>query len=171
MAAGPRNWPGVGDGKGPAPAELLAQQRSLSAPGAEVPCWPGHRRPARVDGLDDLLGVDALQVDRGHAEVAVPELALDDVQRYALAKQLQRMRVPQLVWSAAAAHAASRSSSPRSSDSWMRRPARQSTAISPRARCPCKPSPQARMTAMISSVRGGSGGYRRPLLGGRRPVR
>ena len=45
------------------------------------------------------------------------------------------------------------------------------TAISPRARSPWRPSPQQRMTAMISSVRGGSGGYRRPLLPGRRPAR
>jgi len=31
-----------------------------------------------VDGLDDLRAVDALQVDRGDAEVGVPELALND---------------------------------------------------------------------------------------------
>src|SRR5690349_23661833 len=30
--------------------------------------------------LDDFVGVDALEVDRGDAEVAVAELALDDVQ-------------------------------------------------------------------------------------------
>ena len=38
-----------------------------------------HRRPPGVDGGDDLFGVDALQVDRGRAEVGVAELALDDV--------------------------------------------------------------------------------------------
>jgi hypothetical protein len=32
-----------------------------------------------------------LQVDRGHAQVAVPELALDDVQRHALAGQFDRV--------------------------------------------------------------------------------
>jgi hypothetical protein len=32
-----------------------------------------------VDGGDDFLGVDALQVDRGGAEVGVAELTLDDV--------------------------------------------------------------------------------------------
>jgi hypothetical protein len=37
-----------------------------------------------VDGGDDLLRVDPLQVDRGGAEVGVAELALDDVQRHAL---------------------------------------------------------------------------------------
>jgi hypothetical protein len=37
-------------------------------------------------------------------------------------------------------------------------PARQSTTIRPRARAPCRPSPAQRMTAMISSVRGGSAG-------------
>src|SRR3954451_3290872 len=64
-----------------------------------------HRGPAGVDRLDDLLRIDALQIDRGHAEVAVPELALDDVQRHALAQQLKRVRVPQLVRSEAATHA------------------------------------------------------------------
>jgi len=33
-----------------------------------------------VDGVDDFGGVDALQVDAGNAEVAVAELALDDVE-------------------------------------------------------------------------------------------
>src|SRR4051795_11774428 len=40
-----------------------------------------HRCSPSVDGLDDSVGVDALQIDRGHAEVAVAELALDDVER------------------------------------------------------------------------------------------
>jgi hypothetical protein len=34
-----------------------------------------HRRASRVHGLDDLAAVDALEVDRGDAEVAVPELS------------------------------------------------------------------------------------------------
>jgi hypothetical protein len=34
-----------------------------------------------MDGLDDLAAVDGLQVDAGDAEVAMPELALDDDQR------------------------------------------------------------------------------------------
>jgi len=34
-----------------------------------------------VDGVDDLGVIDALQVDRDDAEVAVAELALDDQQR------------------------------------------------------------------------------------------
>ncbi len=44
-----------------------------------------HRRSPRMDGRDDLLGVDALQVDAGRAEVGMPQLSLDDVERYALA--------------------------------------------------------------------------------------
>jgi hypothetical protein len=40
-----------------------------------------HRCASRVDRGNDLLGVDALEVDRGGAEVRVGELALDDVQR------------------------------------------------------------------------------------------
>jgi hypothetical protein len=51
-----------------------------------------------MDRLDDLGVVDALQVDRRDAEVAVAELALDDDQRHALARELDGMRVPELVW-------------------------------------------------------------------------
>jgi hypothetical protein len=50
-----------------------------------------------VDGFDDLAVVDALQVDRGDAEVAVAELALDDDQCHAFASELDGMRVPELV--------------------------------------------------------------------------
>ena len=56
-----------------------------------------HRRAACAHGGDDFLGVDSLQVDRGRAEVGVPELALDDVERDALAGELKRVRVAQLV--------------------------------------------------------------------------
>jgi hypothetical protein len=50
-----------------------------------------------VDGFDDLGVVDALQVDRGDAEVAVAELALDDDRRHAFASELDGVRVPELV--------------------------------------------------------------------------
>jgi hypothetical protein len=56
-----------------------------------------HQRPAAVDGLDDLVRVDAPQIDRRHAEVAVTELALNDVERHALAGEFDRVRVTQLV--------------------------------------------------------------------------
>src|SRR3954451_9291616 len=72
---------------------------------AVTACWSelesgggGHHRcPPGVHGGDDLLGVDPLQVDAGGAEVGVPELALDDVERDVLAGELERMRVAQLV--------------------------------------------------------------------------
>src|SRR5688572_676543 len=64
-----------------------------------------HGRAARVDGVDDLGVVDALEVDRGDAEVGVAELALDDDQRHALAGHLDGVRVPELVRREAAAHA------------------------------------------------------------------
>ena len=51
----------------------------------------------RVDGDDDLRVVDALEVDRGGAEVGVSELALDDVQWHALAGDFERVRVAQLM--------------------------------------------------------------------------
>jgi hypothetical protein len=50
-----------------------------------------------VDGVDDLGAVDALQVDRRDAEVGVPELALYDEQRNALASHFDGVRVAQLV--------------------------------------------------------------------------
>src|SRR3954454_17285381 len=50
----------------------------------------------------------------------------------------------------------------------MRRPARQRTTINARARAPWSVSSQQRITAMISSVRGGSAGKWRPLFDDRR---
>jgi hypothetical protein len=44
------------------------------------------------------------QMDRRHAEVAVADLALDDVERHALAAELDRVRVTQLVRRGAPAH-------------------------------------------------------------------
>jgi hypothetical protein len=56
-----------------------------------------HHRPApTVDGLDELVGVDAPEIDRRRAEVAVPELALNDVERHALVRALVRVGMPQL---------------------------------------------------------------------------
>jgi hypothetical protein len=46
-----------------------------------------------------------VEVDRSHAEVPVYELVLEDVQRYAFAGELDRMRVAQRVRHEAAAHA------------------------------------------------------------------
>jgi hypothetical protein len=47
-----------------------------------------------VNSFDDLAVVDALQVDRSDAGVAVAELALDDDQRHAFASELDGIRVP-----------------------------------------------------------------------------
>jgi hypothetical protein len=54
-------------------------------------CWLAPL--AGVNGVDDLGAVDALQVDRGDAEVGVSELALDDDQRDALAGHLDGVGV------------------------------------------------------------------------------
>jgi hypothetical protein len=59
--------------------------------------WLTSSGAAGADGGDDLLGVDSLQVDRGRAEIGVAELALDDVQRDALAGELERVRMAQLM--------------------------------------------------------------------------
>jgi hypothetical protein len=58
-----------------------------------------------MDGVDDLGVVDPLQVDAGDTEVAVAELALDDLQRHAFARQLDGVRVAELVRREAAANA------------------------------------------------------------------
>ena len=57
-----------------------------------------------MDCGDDLLGVDALQIDRCGAEIGMAELALDDVQRNAFTSELERVGVAQLVWREAAPH-------------------------------------------------------------------
>src|SRR3954454_375957 len=88
---GPATSTRTGGGRGaafPPPVAALAPKRAV---------YGDHRRAAGVDGVDDLGAVDALQVDRGDPEVGVPELALDDDQRHALAGHLDGMRVPQLV--------------------------------------------------------------------------
>ena len=51
-----------------------------------------------MDGVHDLGVVDALEVDRGDAEVAVAELALDDYERHAFASHFDGVGVPQLMW-------------------------------------------------------------------------
>ena len=50
-----------------------------------------------MDGGDDLLCGDALQVGSGRGEVRVPELALDQRQRDPLTKQLDSTRMAELV--------------------------------------------------------------------------
>jgi hypothetical protein len=72
------------------------RRASLLSPRWKCAHWH-HRLAAGMDGLDDFRVVDALQVDRRDAEVGVAELALDDDQRDAFARQLDGMGVPQLV--------------------------------------------------------------------------
>jgi hypothetical protein len=57
-----------------------------------------------MHSLDDLGAIDALQVDRGDTEVAVPQLALDNDQRHPLTSHLHCVRVTQLVGSKAPAN-------------------------------------------------------------------
>ena len=56
-----------------------------------------HWRPSGVHVLDDLGVVDPLQVHGRDPEVAVAKLPLDDHERYALAGELDGVRVAQLV--------------------------------------------------------------------------
>jgi hypothetical protein len=50
-----------------------------------------------VNRADHLGVVGSLQVDRGDTKVGVPELALDYVERHALPRHLDRVRMTQLV--------------------------------------------------------------------------
>src|SRR6266511_3789648 len=92
--------------KGASGSEPRAGGSALSAPRSHArrPCSEPqadarrrHRRPSSMDGGDDLLGIDALQVDARRAEVGVAELALDDVERNAFARELERMSMAQLM--------------------------------------------------------------------------
>ena len=65
-----------------------------------------------MDGVDDLGVVDSLQVYGRDPQVGVPQLALDDVQRHALARHLDRVRVTQLMRSEASPHSRLRGGAP-----------------------------------------------------------
>lgn len=56
-----------------------------------------HPSAPGVDGGDDLLRGDLLQVGAGRGEVLVPQLALDKRQRAALMQQLDSVRMAKLV--------------------------------------------------------------------------
>jgi hypothetical protein len=60
-----------------------------------------HRCPACVDGGDDLLGVDALEVDAGGAEVVCPSWRWMMLSGTPSRGELERVRVAQLVPTAA----------------------------------------------------------------------
>jgi hypothetical protein len=55
--------------------------------------------------VDDLAAVDAFEVDACNAQIRVPKLPLDDDPWYALASDLDGMRVAELVRSEAGADA------------------------------------------------------------------
>ena len=81
-------------GRGPAARKSSASPPPVAASRRERAVYGDHRRAAGVDGVDDLGVVDALEIDRGDAEVGVAELALDDDQRHALAGHLDGVGVP-----------------------------------------------------------------------------
>jgi hypothetical protein len=58
-----------------------------------------------VNEAADRCAVDALKVDGGDAKVGVPELALDDVERHALASHLDGVCVSELMRGKAPANA------------------------------------------------------------------
>ncbi len=50
-----------------------------------------------MDGADDLVAVDALEVDAGDAQVGMAELALDDDRRDAFVRHLDGVSVAELM--------------------------------------------------------------------------
>jgi hypothetical protein len=56
-----------------------------------------HRRTSCVDRADDLLDIDPLQVDARGGHVRMSQLPLDDGQRHSLARELDRVRVTELM--------------------------------------------------------------------------
>jgi hypothetical protein len=50
-----------------------------------------------VDGVDNLAGIDPLEIDRRDPKMGMPELSLDDRQRDPFVRHLDRMSVPELV--------------------------------------------------------------------------
>src|SRR5215211_3255403 len=91
--------------RGPAARKSPASPPPVAASVRERAIDGDDRRTAGVDGVDDLGVVDALEIDRGDAEVGVAELALDDDQRHALAGHLDGVGVAELVRREAPAHA------------------------------------------------------------------
>jgi len=88
------------------PRELLQERRAVGAPTAarrsvrlrpQAGARGDHRGSAVVDRVDDLTCIDSLQVDRGDPEVGMPELPLDNRQRDAFVRHLDRMRVAELM--------------------------------------------------------------------------
>ena len=80
----------------------LGKRAAGASPGALPPPWVSelesgggghHGGTPGVDGGDDFFGVDALEVDAGGAEVGVAELALDDVERHAFAREFDGVGV------------------------------------------------------------------------------
>jgi len=62
------------------------------------PCGGRDRgRPPGANGVDDLAGIDALQIGRGGSEVGVTKLALDDVDRDPFTGELDGVCVSELV--------------------------------------------------------------------------
>ena len=57
-----------------------------------------------MDGVHDFGVVDAAQVHGRDPEVGMPELLLDDHERHALARNLDRVRMPDLMRREPATH-------------------------------------------------------------------
>jgi hypothetical protein len=77
--------------RGPAARKSPASSPPVAASVRERALNRDHGCAAGVDGVDDLGVVDALYVDRGDAEVGVPELALDDDPGAGAAARLSRI--------------------------------------------------------------------------------
>jgi hypothetical protein len=91
---------GAAPGCGSAPCAPTGRLQGQTGACVHHRCSPG------VDGGDDLLGGDALQVGSGRGRVGVAELALDQRQRDPLVQQLHSMGMAQLMRGQARGHPA-----------------------------------------------------------------
>jgi hypothetical protein len=85
------------------PTQLSTIARSARDPG-DGPLWTDAKSGVRghhwcsacMHGVDDLSVIDPAQVDRGHAEIGMPQLPLDDRDRDPFARHLHRVSMPEL---------------------------------------------------------------------------
>ena len=82
-----------------APARRSGSRSELET-GADVHQWSA----TRADRPDDLLGIDALQIDARRGHIRMLELPLNDRQRHALPRELDSMRIAKLVRREPTAH-------------------------------------------------------------------
>jgi hypothetical protein len=114
----------------PGEQERGVVRERMRAPAAWLQGEPGagvhHRRAPPVDGRDDLLGVDSLQMRAGRWEMRVAQLAVDQRRRDPLVLQLNYVGAADGARTAAARLPSARRGEARSALSWLTMPVPES---------------------------------------------